>query len=428
MSYSPVYIVDGLRTPFIKSRNVPGPFSASDLAVFSGRALFVRQPILPCQVDEVILGCAVPASDEPNISRYVAIRLGCGEKVPAWTVMRNCASGMQAIDSAFANILLGRGDVILAGGTDAMSRASIIFSRSMAEFFSRLSMSKSIMSRLSCLASFRPSFLKPVVGLLNGLTEPTTGELMGQTAENLAYKFGINRAQMDEYSVSSNVRAFEAHEKGVFDSEMSPIFDKDGALYDRDDGVRSDSSVDKLARLRPVFDRKYGNVTAGNSSQITDGASVMLIASEKAVEKFSLQPVARILNIEWAALSPSLMGLGPVYSISKLLKKSNLSLDDIGLWEINEAFAAQVIACLRALEDASFCHQEMLWDGALGSIPSDRLNIDGGAISMGHPVGASGARITLHLANAMRRLDVRYGVASICIGGGMGGAVLLEKV
>ncbi|WP_092484708.1 acetyl-CoA C-acetyltransferase [Candidatus Ichthyocystis hellenicum] len=428
MSHVPVYVVDGLRTPFLKSKNVPGPFSASDLAVFSGRSLLTKQPFPSSQISEVIIGCAVPSSSEINIGRYVALRLGCGDKVPGWTVMRNCASGMQAIDSAFSNVLLGRSDIVLAGGTDALSRAPFIFNRDMTLLFSRLASAKGLKDSLCVLSKFRLSFLKPVISLIEGLTEHTTGEMMGQTAENLAHKFGISRQQMDAYSLRSHVRSLSAQESGFFSSEIIPIFSKEGIAYDRDEGVRSDSSLEKLAKLRPVFDRKYGRVTAANSSQVTDGAAFLLIASEKAVEKFSLSPLARIVDVEWAALNPSLMGLGPIYSIANLLKKCRLSLSDIGAWEINEAFAAQVIACLEAAKDSNFCCQELLWEGALGTIPEDKLNIDGGAISIGHPVGASGVRITLHLANVMRRLDVRYGVASICVGGGMGGSVLLEKV
>ncbi|CUT17413.1 MULTISPECIES: acetyl-CoA C-acetyltransferase [Candidatus Ichthyocystis] len=428
MSHVPVYLVDGLRTPFLKSRNVPGPFSASDLAVFSGRSLLMKQPFLSSQLSEVIVGCAIPAPTEPNIGRYIALRLGCGYKVPGWTVMRNCASGLQSIDSAFSNVLLGRSDIVLAGGTDALSRAPLIFNRDMTLLFSRLALAKTLKNYLVLLSKFRLSFLKPIIALMEGLTEPTTGEMMGQTAENLAHKFGISRQQMDEYSVRSNLRAFSAQETGFFASEITPIFDQEGIVYERDDGIRSDSSVEKLAKLKPVFDRKYGQVTAANSSQVTDGAAFVLIASEESVEKFSLSPLARIVGIEWSALDPSLMGLGPLYSIANLLRKYRLSLSDIGAWEINEAFAAQVIACLEAAKDSDFCSNERLWEGALGTIPEDRLNIDGGSISLGHPVGASGARITLHLANVMHRLDVRYGVASICIGGGMGGSVLLEKV
>lgn len=428
MSGTSVYIVDGSRTPFLKSKNVPGPFSASDLAVFSGRAVLTRQPFLPNQLDEVILGCAIPASDEPNIGRYVALRLGCGFKVPGWTVMRNCASGLQAIDSAFSNILLGRSHLVLAGGTDALSRAPLIFNHPMTVWFSRFSSAKTISQRLSLLFQLRPSFFSPVISLLKGLTEPTTGELMGQTAENLAYRFSLTRYQMDEYAVLSHQRALAAQQAQYFSQELVPVFDQKGSVYDQDEGVRSDSSVERLGKLRPVFDRKYGQVTAGNSSQVTDGASFLLLASEQAVKDLHLKPLVRIVDVVWAGLDPSLMGLGPVYAISQLLKRNNMSVADVGAWEINEAFAAQVLSCFSAMRDPSFCRDELSLDEPLGAIPMDSVNLDGGAISLGHPVAASGARITLHLAHVMRRLNARYGVASLCIGGGMGGAVLLEKV
>ncbi|MBN8436819.1 MAG: acetyl-CoA C-acetyltransferase [Candidatus Accumulibacter sp.] len=428
MGFQPVYVVDGARTPFLKGRNAPGPFAASDLAVQAGRALLIRQPFAASDLDEVILGCASPSPDEINIGRVVALRLGCGHQVPAWTVMRNCASGMQAIDSAMANIHNGRAQLVLAGGVDALSHAPLLYSEVMVRWFARMMQAKTIGQKIATFARLRPSpLLSPVIGLLKGLTDPVIGLLMGQTAENLAWRFGISRQQMDRYSVRSHQRAVAARAAGHLD-EIVPLVDGTGQVHDRDDGVRSDSSMDGLARLKPFFDRKYGRVTPGNSSQITDGAAWLLLASEAAVEKWHLQPLGRITDSQWAGLDPAAMGLGPVHAATPILQRQEFALNDIDLWEINEAFAAQVLACVAAWESDAYCRDALGLPGALGSLAPDRLNVDGGAIALGHPVGASGARIVLHLLHALRAARARRGIAAICIGGGQGGAMLVETI
>jgi acetyl-CoA C-acetyltransferase len=428
VGFQPVYVVDGARTPFLKGRNAPGPFSASDLAVQAGRALLIRQPFAASDLDEVILGCASPSPDEINIGRVVALRLGCGHQVPAWTVMRNCASGMQAIDSAMANIHNGRAQLVLAGGVDALSHAPLLYSEVMVRWFARMMQAKTIGQKIATFARLRPSpLLSPVIGLLKGLTDPVIGLLMGQTAENLAWRFGISRQQMDRYSVRSHQRAVAARAAGHLD-EIVPLVDGTGQVHDRDDGVRSDSGMDGLARLKPFFDRKYGRVTPGNSSQITDGAAWLLLASEAAVEKWHLQPLGRITDSQWAGLDPAAMGLGPVHAATPILQRQQFALNDIDLWEINEAFAAQVLACVAAWESDAYCRDALGLPGALGSLAPDRLNVDGGAIALGHPVGASGARIVLHLLHALRAARARRGIAAICIGGGQGGAMLVETI
>ena len=422
----PVYIVDGARTPFLKARNRPGPFAASDLATDAGRALLIRQNFDPPELDEVILGCAAPSPDEVNIGRVVALRMGCGLKVPGWTVMRNCASGMQALDSAIANIRTGRSSLVLAGGVDALSRAPLLFSDAMVAWLASWYAAKSLGQRAALLARFRPGYLAPVIGLMKGLTDPMVGLLMGQTAENLAFRFHITRRDMDEFAAASHRKVLAAQKAGHFDGELVPLYDKVGKLYPADDGVREDSTPDNLAKLRPFFDRKYGNVTAGNSSQVTDGAAWLVLASERAVEKHKLVPKGRIVDSEWAGLDPAQMGLGPVYAATPILRRHGLGLNDLDAWEINEAFAAQVIACERAWDDADFCRQELGLDAALGKLDETKLNV--GAIALGHPVGASGARIVLHVLNVLERTGGRRGMAAICIGGGLGGAMLVERV
>ena len=388
-------------------------------------------PFAPDALDEVILGCASPSPDEVNIGRVVALRMGCGLKVPGWTVMRNCASGMQALDSAMANIRAGRSDLVLAGGVDALSHAPLLYSEKMVLWFADLNAAK----ELRCAEGSMPFFklqptqvLKPVIGIMKGLTDPVVGLLMGQTAENVAYRFGITRREMDAFAAESHLKVLAAQKAGHFDREIAPLYDRTGKTYVADDGVREDSTPENLARLKPFFDRKYGNVTAGNSSQITDGAAWLVLASELAVAKHNLPVLGMIRDSEWAGLDPSQMGLGPVHAATPILQRHNLALDDLDAWEINEAFAAQVLGCLRAWASDDYCRAELGLASALGTLDASRLNVDGGAIALGHPVGASGARIVLHLLNVLARTGGRRGMASICIGGGQGGAMLVERV
>jgi len=389
MFSKPIYVVDGARTPFLKSKNRPGPFSAADLATQAGRALLVRQPFAPDQLDEVILGCAAPSVDEVNIGRVAALRMGCGQKVPGWTVMRNCASGMQAIDSGISNILAGRSDLVLAGGVDALSRAPLLYGDKMVLWFSELASTKTTSQRIAAFARLPvKNLLAPVIGIMKGLTDPMVGLLMGQTAENVAHRFGITREQMDEFSVRSHQKVAKAQDEGRLapgGGEVEALFDAKGNVYPLDDGVRRDASMQGLAKLKPFFDRKYGNVTPGNSSQITDGGAWLLLASESAVSMYGLEPIGRIVDSEWAGLDPAHMGLGPVHAATPILKRHQLGLNDLDHWEINEAFAAQVLGCLAAWNDEKYCREELGLPGALGSLDTEKLNSDGGAIALGHP-------------------------------------------
>ncbi|ALN72965.1 acetyl-CoA C-acetyltransferase [Aureimonas sp. AU20] len=421
-----VYLVDGARTPFIKARGKPGPFTPVDLAVQCGRPLLLRQRFDPALIDLVVLGCVNVVAEEMNPARVAALRLGLPEAVPAYTVQINCGSGMLSIDEAFRAVESGRSQIALAGGAEALSHSPLVLRRGAVDWFARLNGAKSPGERLKVVSSLRPDFLKPVIGLERGLTDPITSLNMGQTAEKIGHLFGVTRREADEYASESHRRLAQAQSEGLLKGEVLTAFARDGRVYDHDDGVRPDSTAKALSGLKPVFERPYGNVTAGNSSQITDGASWTILVSEEAVREHGLEPLARIVDAHWAGLDPSIMGLGPVVSMAGLLKKRGLSLADIDLFEINEAFAAQVLACLRALEDEGVGRKVLGFDGALGSIPRDRLNVDGGAIALGHPVGTSGNRITLHLARTLRRRGARFGLASQCIGGGLGGAMLLE--
>jgi acetyl-CoA C-acetyltransferase len=429
MSHSQrVFLVDGARTPFLKARGTPGPFTPVDLAVQCGRPLLARQPFAREALDLVILGCVNVMADEMNPARVAALRLGLGEAMVAFTMQINCGSGMQSIDTAYRYIQSGSHDMILAGGAESLSHTPLILRQSAAEWLGNLGAARSPMDKLKLLGGIRPKFFKPVIGLERGLTDPITDLGMGQTAEILAYRFGIDRPMADEYAMQSHHRLAAAQKDGTFHTEVMPAFSPDGTVHHHDDGVRPDSDLEGLAKPKPVFEKPYGKVTAGNSSQITDGASWVIVASEKAVDLHGLEPLAEITDSEWAGLDPAVMGLGPVMASTPIAQRHGLGIDDIDLWELNEAFAAQVLACVAAWDDEAFCREVLGYDSAFGRIDRDRLNVDGGAISLGHPVGTSGNRIVLHLANAMKKRGLKRGIATECIGGGLGGAMMLEAV
>jgi acetyl-CoA C-acetyltransferase len=326
-------------------------------------------------------------------------------------------------------------ELVLREGVDALSRAPLLFSDEMTLWFSNFFAAKTAGPKAAALAKFRLSYLAPVIGIMKGLTDPNVGLIMGKTAENLAHRFDITRAQMDEFAARSHARVVHAQEDGRFLAghdglapEIVPLYERDGTVYKDDDGVRKDSTAENLAKLKPFFDRKYGNVTAGNSSQITDGAAWLLLATEEAVKRHGLEPLGRIVDSQWAGLDPAQMGLGPVHASTPILQRHGLGLNDLDAWEINEAFAAQVIACIEAWKSEVYSREQLGLDRPLGELDPEMLNVDGGAIALGHPVGASGARIVLHLLHVLKRNQGKRGIATICIGGGQGGAMLVEAL
>jgi len=409
-----IFLIDGVRTPFLKVKGTPGPFSAADLGVSSAKALLMKQPFAATELDRVITGCVGPSEAEANIARVIALRIGCGHAVPAWTVQRNCASGLQAIDSAAQSIASGQCHLVLAIGCEAMSRAPLLWRRSWVTKVAGLREAKGISAKIKALCLLRPADFIPVVALMKGLTDPIINLTMGQTAEELAYRFQITREEMDQYALQSHQRAELAIASGENEGEITPLYAYDGKIYEKDEGVRQAIQIEKLGKLKAVFD-KHGNITAGNSSQISDGAASVILASQEAVERYGLPVLAKIVDSEWAALDPILMGLGPVHAMMPLLRRHHLTLSEIDHLEINEAFAAQIIACKKA------------WDPSLGEISLEKLNPQGGAIAIGHPVGASGVRLVLHAARMLKKYNHRRALTSLCIGGGQGGAMLLER-
>ncbi len=393
--------------------------------MWAGRPLLLRQPFAARHIDEVITGCANPHYAEVNPARVAALRLGCSIDTPAWTVQRNGGSGMQALDVAFRTIATGRADLILAGGTEAPSHAPVIYKPDMVEWLADWNDSNAL-EKAKLSARLRPEFFEPVSSLEHGLTDPNCQLKMGQTAELLAYQFSISRTAADAYALRSHRRLAAVQEAGRL-TEIEAMYSGAGDCYQTDDGVRPDTTLEDLARLAPGFEPPFGAVTAGNASQLSDGACWLLLASEHSVQEFDLPVLARIVACQWAAIPPQVMGLGSIFATTPLLQRHRLQLEDISRWEINEAFAAQVLACVQAWQDADFCRRWLGLEQPLGAIDQATLNADGGAISLGHPAGASGARLVLHLADMLRDGAGKFGIASECIGGGQGGAMLLEK-
>jgi len=392
------------------------------------REAMLRSPFRFEEIDEVLIGNVAQPIHAANIARVIALRAGFPEATPAMTVHRNCASGMESITSAAAKIQAGQGRVYLCGGVESMSNIPLVYSRRMTSLFEKLSRSKTALDSARALFGFRPADLKPVVGLLSGLTDPVSGLLMGSTAEVLASDFGISRREQDQFALESHRRALTAREKGRFSRESMALIYREstGDFLDHDDGIREGQTLEKLARLRPWFDRKNGTVTAGNSSQITDAAAAVLVMGEDEAREAGLTPLGYLRAYNYSGLDPKRMGLGPVYATHALLRETGVPFKEIDLIEMNEAFAAQMIACQKAFASKIFAQTHLNSDAAIGEIDPATLNVNGGAIALGHPVGMTGTRLVLTLLHELRERNLHRGLATLCIGGGQGAALLLE--
>ena len=405
MSAPRLVIVDGVRTPFRKWNTSFASLGADELGRVAVSALLTRTGLDPKLIDEVIFGCVCQPAEAVNIARVIALRAGVPESVPAATVHRNCASGFEAVTTAFERMAAGRGSVFVVGGTESMSHAPLLFKPATAKKYAALGGAKTVWKKLAALGKFRPCDFEPRVALKLGLTDPVSGLNMGETADLLAREHGISRVAQDEFAVQSHQRSIAAREK--FSEEICPVY-VNGKAITEDNGPRTDTSVAALAKLKPVFDRRYGTVTAGNSSQITDGAVALLVMTEeKAAELGFRQPLGRLADYAYTGCDPARMGLGPVSAIRKIGR----AMEEADLIEINEAFAAQVLAVLKVL----------------GDVPREKLNVNGGAIALGHPVGATGARLVLTALKELQRRQGRRALVSLCVGGGQGGALWLER-
>ena len=426
---APLYIVDGLRTPFAKMGTTLAACDATELGRTATVAVLACTALDPALIDEVVFGCVGNPVDAANVARVIALRAGVPESVPAITVSRNCASGFEAITQAADKAANGRGDIFLVGGTESMSHYPLIYNASAVKKYAALGKAKSAGQKAAALLAFRPADFAPRIALMLGLTDPVCGLGMGQTAELLARDWQLSRGMQDEFALQSHQRAEAA--RGKFKEEITPVYPRGGReaqAVENDNGVRDGQTMEALGKLKAAFDKRGGTVTAGNASQITDGAVALLVMTESGLRRSGLKPLGRLVGFAYAGCEPARMGLGPVYALAKAEKLTGLRLQDADLIEINEAFAAQVLACRAAAASTEFCRQHLGRDTALGEIPMGKLNVNGGAIALGHPVGASGARLVLTALRELRRRGGQRAVVSLCVGGGQGGALWLEAV
>ncbi len=422
-----IAIVDGIRTPFAKAWTVFEDIPAQKLGALCVRELLERTGLAPGLVDEVIFGCVAQPMEASNIARVISLNSGIPERKRAYTVSRNCASGLESVTSAWEKIITGMDEIVIAGGTESMSNIPFFFGKEITKTLTRLGKAKTAWEKLRLIAAVRPAQLKPVLGLVEGLTDPVCGLNMGSTAEVLAKELGITRQEQDDFALRSHQRAVAARAK--LKEEIVPVITgrKFDAVLEDDNGPRENLTPEALAKMKPYFDRAAGTVTVGNSCQVTDGACCMLVMKEEKAKAMGYEPLGYIRSYAYEGLDPSRMGLGPAYAIPAALKKAGLALKDIGVTEINEAFAAQVLASVRMLASKKFAEENLGLSAAVGELDPDKLNVNGSGISVGHPVGATGSRLILTVLKEMKRRGLQYGLASLCVGGGQGGAVVLER-
>ncbi len=424
-----VYIVDGKRTPQAKAgldlKDVQAPY----LGAYLVKHLIDNTEIPMDCVDEVIFGNTGTPAKYPNVGRVIALEAGLHKKTSGYSVHRNCASGMEAVSQAYLKIASGRCDVIVAGGVESMSQMPLMYNKEMTDLFARLMKAKTVGDKLSAMSVFRPHFLTPIVAIEQGLTDPFCGLNMGQTAELLARELNITREMQDTFANHSHQKAVAATKSGKFKDEILPITIGGGLnkLLVDDVGPRDNSTVEGLAKMKPYFEKKSGTVTVGNSCPITDGGSALLFVSEEAVKKYNLKPIAKLTDYHFHGLEPERMGMGPLLAMDGVMRRTNLGLSDFDLFELNEAFAAQILAVSIALKDKEVAARFNV-DKAWGELDWSKVNVNGGGIALGHPVGSTGSRLIVTLIHELKRRKGRFGLASLCIGGGQGGAVVVENL
>ncbi len=441
-----VVIVEGVRTPFVKAGGTFKNVHAADLGKTAVKDLIAKTNLDVNEVDEVIFGNAGNPADAVNISRVVALGSGFPLKTSAFTVHRNCASAMESIATGFDKIKSGTLSAVIAGGTENMSQMPLLMSSAFVKLFEKLGSAKTTGQRLGILGSLLKADFKqiidmvttspmaetpykPIISVMKGLTDPFVGINMGQTAEILAKEFGLSRLEQDQFALRSHQLASKAMKDGRFKLEITPVFKSPDfkEVISEDVGPRESQSIEQLAKLKPFFDKATGTITAGNSCPITDGAAAVLLMSRAKANALGYKPIAKIRSYAFAGLEPERMGLGPAYSTPLALKRAGLQLKDIGLIELNEAFAAQVLSCVKAFESKEFAQNKLGLSEKIGDVNMDLLNVNGGAIALGHPVGATGTRLVVTLMKEMQKRNVQFGLATLCIGGGQGGSIIIEK-
>jgi acetyl-CoA acyltransferase len=421
-----VAIVAGVRTPFAKAGTTLKQLTAIELGKLCVAELIQRANLDGKAVDAIVYGTVVPSVIAPNIAREVSLMPMLPKGCEAYTVSRACASANQAITDAADQILLGHADVIIAGGAESLSNIPILHSRAMSEKLVSFNRARSAAQRVKILGTIRP---KDFVPISPAIAEPSTGEQMGESAEKMAKINHIAREDQDEFALLSHQRAAEGTRDGRLTAEIMPIYvpPKLDSAMTADNGVRTDTSKEALAQLKPVFDRKYGSVTAGNSSPLTDGASAVLLMSDAKAKALGYAPLAYIRSYAYAALDPGeQLLMGPVLAAPVALSRAGLTLTDIDLVEMHEAFAAQVLSNLQGFESPTWAARAG-FSAPVGAVDLDRLNVMGGSISIGHPFGATGGRILTTLVNELRRRDGEFGLMTVCAAGGMGHAMVVER-
>lgn len=422
-----VVVVSGIRTPMGKMNGCFEGLSAVELGMHALRELLARSPLTRDDIDSVIIGNVIQPSDAANIARVISLQAGVPRSVPAHTVHRNCASGMQAVTDAAEKILSGRADIVVAGGVESMTHAPLLFHDQFRSAMANLQRARSFPDKAKAAVGVLKSPWKPRIALLEGLTDPVANLNMGQTAEILAREFAISRREQDEFSVQSHLRADQAWEDEWLNDEVMHLFAPPKyAPIHRDEGIRGGQNMEALAKLKPVFEKPLGTVTAGNSSQITDGAAMLLLTYREKAEAEGWPILGYLHDWAYSGCDPARMGLGPVYSSHTLLSRYGLSAKEMARVEINEAFAAQVLSCVKAMDSKQFCTKKLGAKAAMGAPDMDMLNVHGGAVAFGHPVGMTGARLVLTLLRQLKHdTDGGLGLATLCIGGGQGGAILV---
>ena len=426
--YTPrVAVVRGLRTPFAKSGTHYAHLSALDLGKLVVAELVQRSGIDPNTIQEVVFGNVIPSVKAPNIAREIVLGTGLPRKVPGFTVSKACASSNQAITSAADMIFRGYADVVVAGGSESLSDIPILFSKNFADALVTSSKQKSIGGKLGSFKKIRPHDLAPDAP---AIAESTTGLTMGESAEKMAKENGITREAQDKFALQSHLRAAEATASGRFKQEVMTVVVPPGydEVVETDNLIRGDSTLEAMAKLRPVFDKKFGTITAANSSPLTDGAAAVLLMSEEKAKELGIRPIGFIKSYAYAATDPFDQLLqGPVFALPVALDRAKLTLGDIGVIEMHEAFAAQVLSNIQWIGSKKIAQERLGRSAPVGDIDPEKINLTGGSIALGHPFGATGARIVTTVCNELQRTGQQYGLVTVCAAGGIGVAMVLER-